>query len=309
MKEYGILGLILILILMLVLTISGCGGGSSSSSNPGGGTSYTGVAFTMIDVPAQSYEIAQTEVTYELWYAVKTWALNNGYSFANAGREGNDGTAGAAPTSSSQEPVTTVSWRDAMIWCNALTEYYAAKGGTGYKCVYCSDSAYTTPIRTSTASSIDMTDGKQDAPYINPDAKGFRLPTGEEWYQAARYIDGTKYYLDNYASGADAAYAVTASADYDDDGDTQSTGDVAVYFVNSGSATAVVKSKSPNKLGVYDMSGNVWELCFDISSGSSRKIRGGSWNSGAGGVSLDISDGTYPYDANYYLGFRVVRTN
>lgn len=71
----------------------------------------------MIDVPSKSYEMAQTEVTYELWNAVHTWAFANGYTFANAGRKGSNGSG------SDQQPVTTVSWREAMVWCNALTEY------------------------------------------------------------------------------------------------------------------------------------------------------------------------------------------
>lgn len=302
MKKYGNLGLISILILILVLALTGCGGSSKSS-----GATYTGVAFTMIDVPSQSYEIAQTEVTYELWYAVKTWALNNAYLFAHAGREGTFGIDGADPTS--QEPVTCVTWRDAMVWCNALTEYYNAKAGTSYKCVYCSDLAYTTPIRTSTADVIDMTDGKQDAPYINPDAKGFRLPTSDEWYQAARYIDGTKYYPDDYASGADAAYEAvpTGGSDIDGDGDVQYTSDVAVYNT---SPNAVVKSKSPNKLGLYDMSGNVWEWCFDIISGSERVIRGGSWEEKfSSQLGLGLVYPLLPNDSGVYYGFRLVRTN
>jgi formylglycine-generating enzyme required for sulfatase activity len=140
---------VLVLILTLVLALSGCGGGSGGPD--GGG--YTGVAFTMVDVPLQSYEIAQTEVTYELWSAVYTWAIANGYNIANPGRQGGDN-SGTDPVGTNQHPVTTISWRDAMVWCNALTEYYAAKGGSKYKCVYYSDSAFTEPIRISTNDGI-----------------------------------------------------------------------------------------------------------------------------------------------------------
>ena len=60
---------------------------------------------------SRSYRIAETEVTYELWYRVKTWAMSNGYAFAHAGREGLDGIDGAAPTTDKNEPVTYISWR------------------------------------------------------------------------------------------------------------------------------------------------------------------------------------------------------
>ena len=118
--------------------------------------------------------------------------------------------------------MTCVSWRDALVWCNAFTEYYNANNGTGtdLEVVYCSDAAYKTPIRTSTSSStVDLTDGSQDAPYVNASAKGFRLPKSMEYEFAARYIgttapshtnyilkDGVYYYKGNSASGATADY-------------------------------------------------------------------------------------------------------
>ena len=69
-----------------------------------------------------SFYMGKYEVTYELWYTVRQWALSNGYAFANAGREGNDGTTGAAPTGAKYEPVTTINWRDMIVWCNAYSE-------------------------------------------------------------------------------------------------------------------------------------------------------------------------------------------
>jgi len=128
------------------------------------------------------------------------------------------------------------------------------------------------------------------------------LPTEAQWEYAARGgvksgNDKTKY------SGS---YSVDA---------------VAWYASNSGSIAHIVKTKKPNELGLYDMSGNVWEWCSDwygsynanelnnptgASSGSYRVLRGGSWADYAS--SCRVSDRNYSspdYRSDNY-GFRVV---
>ena len=106
--------------------------------------------------------------------------------------------------------------------------------------------------------------------------KRFRLPTEAEWEYAAR-------------GGKTKGYTYAGSYTIDE---------VAWYDGNSGRQTHDVATKKPNELGLYDMSGNVWEFCQDWygsnyyssspqtnptgpSSGSYRVQRGGCWGSGA----------------------------
>ncbi len=270
-----------------------------------GGTFPTGAGDTGSETISDAFWIGETEVTYELWYTVYTWAVDNGYSFANTGIPGNDGTDGTE--TDSQEPVTNISWRDSMVFCNALTEYYNAHNSGNLTCVYAGDSGYATPIRTSTDSTTVTweegtgdNDGTQDDPYVNPDATGFRIPGSYEWECAARYIDGESWTPGNYASGA--------SADRDH---LTETAAVAVYDETSGDTIAAVKSKDPNALGCYDMSGNVWEWNYEWTSdrvGIYRIQRSGCWNNRA--VYLGVGEVNYdhPYFVDSSSGFRLCRS-
>lgn len=253
---------------------------------------------------ANAFWIAQTEVTYGLWSEVHSWATSNGYSFANVGIQGNDG------NQTDQHPVTTINWRDAMIWTNALTEYHNAQTGGSLEPVYYTDSGYTAPFRSVTDdSSISDALGEEDNPYVKHEANGFRLPTMGEWELAARYKedwngdwdieDSGEYYPGDYASGA--------TADYHD---TTATGNVAWYNNNSGSRTHSVAQKIANALGLHDMSGNVWEWTFDWypgQEGSRRYFRGGGFGSDADSLQVWSGGTSNPYYEFYDLGFRAAR--
>ena len=128
----------------------------------------------------------------------------------------------------------------------------------------------------------------------------FRLPTEAEWEYAARGGNKSLHYK---YSGSD------------------NIDEVAWYNNNSGRSTHAVGTKSPNELGIYDMSGNVWEWCSDWyggysagaqtnpqgpSSGSYRVLRGGSWINYAGNCRVSIRSYDDPGNSNINFGLRLV---
>ena len=115
--------------------------------------------------------------------------------------------------------------------------------------------------------------------------KNFRLPKESEWEYAAK--GGNKSGNYTYAG-------------------SNHIKEVAWYDWNSHNSTHSVKQKSPNELGVYDMSGNVWEWCEDLFSGSSRVLRGGSWDDGARSCRVLNWHFSGPGYRCNFIGFRLV---
>jgi sulfatase modifying factor 1 len=312
--------LFLVLGLALLTLTAGCGGGGNKSvtSSTAGQRSNAyiigDVSFYLRYVPAVSafptglnddgvgsvaaaYWIGETEVTYELWKIVYDWAIANGYNFANPEREGNDGD----PSDAAQEPVTNVNWRDAIVWCNALTEYYNNLHGENLTCVYTYNGAV---LRDSQNSACD--DATAGAA-----AKGFRLPTDPEWELAARYrgndpTNTVAQYSNPYFTKGDSASGATADSDY-----PIATAAVAWYKDNSGEKIHVVATAAANWLGIYDMSGNVSEWGYGEQDGflSNKVENGGSFQLGKESLRVGVETYSVPTNAIYDLGFRLVKTH
>ena len=313
LHKRGAAALITAATLTLALLFTGCpnsAGGSGSSGGAGstGGTppadkTYTvgSVSFTMKDIAAVTNgTVGHTEnasnnaphtvslTAYRIGETEVTqelWEKVMGTNPSNFEGSSNPPESGEVQE---KRPVENVNWYQCIAFCNELTKKVPELGES--QCVY-----------TYNGNTYNSTDaGEQRVPAINMSKKGFRLPTEAEWEWAA--MGGTN---DKWAGTNEQAQLVN----------------YAWYDANSGNKTHQVKLKSANGYGLYDMSGNVWEWCWDrygnfsyplpadyagAASGVDRVARGGSWNLDADYAARAYRVYDAPDNRNGNLGLRLV---
>ena len=225
------------------------------------------------------FSLSRTEVTQEQYQSLM--GTNPSY-FSSTGR----GKEQVKDSVTDPHPVETVSWFDAIRFCNALSRhdrlapYYQIKND-------------------------QVVDDARDASDVRiplATGTGWRLPTEAEWECACRAKTTTRYSFGDDAS---------------------KLGSFAWIYENSGSMTHPVREKRPNDWGLFDMHGNVAEWCWDgyaagydadevdnprgPSEASERVVRGGSWKIDGESCRPAIRGSSKPNEREYRLGFRVAK--
>jgi formylglycine-generating enzyme required for sulfatase activity len=227
-------------------------------------------------VITNSFFMDETEVTKAQWDTVRTWAVTNGYSFDNAG-------FGKA----SNHPVYAINWYDAIKWCNARSEIEGR-----------------TPVYTISGR---IYKSGRDTPNFDVNVAGYRLPTSAEWQYAARGgLSGTRFPWGDTVNHSNANYRANRTAFVYD------TSPYTVHTVHPSTTlpdprTLPVRFFDPNGFGLSDMSGNIWEWCWD-SSGTNRASLGGAWSSIAESLRCGHKTWIASTVADHTHGFRTAST-
>ena len=242
------------------------------------------------------YWISETEVTQELYEAVMGENPSKNKGFSNELLNGEV---------ENLHPVDSVSWYEAIAFCNMLTKL--TEGGIDTEYVYYSNSEFTKWYTIEDARTKNKNGRLEPKPvYANWEKKGFRLPLEAEWEWAAKGGESYKH------AGSD---------NLDEVGWYDGTKNKNKRKPHQ------VKMKKPNAYGLYDMSGNMYEWCWDLydtsyyveegkdfgydpkgtDNGWYRSVRGGCWYLNNRACEITLRNLNRPYPGNDMLGIRLVR--
>ena len=200
------------------------------------------------------------ETTKQDWIDLRTWndgqTENDQYDFdfdkQKAEEQSGRNMAFEDPNYLSNYPITGITWYDMLKYCNAYTDMVNDSDNKSWTRLYYMDAAHSEHIQGETNPNqidIDLTVDYPVREDVKWRTRGFRLPTEAEWERAAR--GGVDYYPYTNGNNVDTSYANF------DHGLKNNPRDIVAI------ASAANPVRTPNRWGLYDMTGNAWEACWD----------------------------------------------